>query len=340
MKYAKFLKTNDTIAVPAPSAGMRESSLVVYENAVKTFNKLGYKVLDSENKLKNDFHVSASKEIRAQEFMDMWKNPEVSTLISLAGGEFMVEILPYLNQTELTSVNPKLFQGFSDNTVLVYYLTTVLDIASIYHYNFNTFGMKRWHQTVKDSYSLLTGKKFSFNSLKRYESKRPEDQPGKELRGFKTNKKVKWLSLLNKNEPTEFEGRLIGGCLDILTVICGTGFDKTKDFIERYKQDGFIWYLETCDLTTPATIRALWQLKNAGWFEGVKGFIIGKPLINQEFRGITYEKAIIDALKEFNVPILHNADIGHVRPTIPVLNGSIGKVKYKNKKATITYYLK
>ena len=67
-------------------------------------------------------------------------------------------------------------------------------------------------------------------------------------------------------EPIEMEGRLIGGCMDILEMYPGTPFDKVKEFNEKYQEDGFIWFLEACDLNIMSIRRSLWQMKHAGWF--------------------------------------------------------------------------
>ena len=45
---------------------------------------------------------------------------------------------------------------------------------------------------------------------------------------------------------------------------------ETKDFIERYKEDGILWFLEACDLNVFSIRRAMWQMEQAGWFEHVK----------------------------------------------------------------------
>lgn len=58
-----------------------------------------------------------------------------------------------------------------------------------------------------------------------------------------------------------FEGRLIGGCLDCLVNILGTKYDGTVDFVEKYKEDGFVWFLEACDLNVFAIRRAIWQME-------------------------------------------------------------------------------
>lgn len=339
MIYPKFLKPNQTIGVPAPSNGAKKDSVVAYENAIKTLNKLGYNTIESENKYNTALLVSADAKTRAKEFSNMWQDSKINALISLSGGEFMVEILPYLNKDELQTATPKFFQGFSDNTVLVHYLTTVLDVATIYHYNIGSFGMNRWHSTVKDSFLLLHGKKLSFNSLTKYQSERVKIA-GKELAGFKLNKKVKWKNINSNNNQEKLSGRMLGGCLDILVCMCGTKFDNTAAFIEKYKDDGIIWHLETCDLHPAETLRALWQLKQAGWFKYAKGFVFGRPLITENYKDITFEHALLSQLKDLGVPIITGADIGHMLPTIPVLNGAIANLHYKNNKAKITYSLK
>ncbi len=71
------------------------------------------------------------------------------------------------------------------------------------------------------------------------------------------------------------KGRLIGGCLDCLANIVGTKYDKVKEFAEKYKEDGILWFMEACELTPLAVRRALWQLDRAGWFEHCSGFVSG-----------------------------------------------------------------
>ena len=40
----------------------------------------------------------------------------------------------------------------------------------------------------------------------------------------------------------EFSGRLLGGCLDTLITLAGTKYDKTREFAEKYKDDGIIFF--------------------------------------------------------------------------------------------------
>ncbi len=59
-----------------------------------------------------------------------------------------------------------------------------------------------------------------------------------------------------RTEPLRFSGRLLGGCLDCLVNLSGTRFDKTKEFAERYGQDGIIWFFEACIRNPPCNVAA------------------------------------------------------------------------------------
>jgi len=73
--------------------------------------------------------------------------------------------------------------------------------------------------------------------------------------------------------------------------------------------------------------RALWQLSHAGWFEGVKGFLIGRPYcFGEEFLGLDQYQAVTDVLGKYDVPIILDADIGHLPPMMPLVCGSLASV--------------
>jgi muramoyltetrapeptide carboxypeptidase LdcA involved in peptidoglycan recycling len=74
--------------------------------------------------------------------------------------------------------------------------------------------------------------------------------------------------------------------------------------------------------------RAVWQMKEAGWFSHVKGFLIGRPLcFGEEMFGLDHYRAVYDLLKEFDVPVLMDLDIGHLSPMMPLVCGAMAKVR-------------
>ena len=137
-----------------------------------------------------------------------------------------------------------------------------------------------------------------------------------------------FLPQQEKRKTVQMEGRLVGGCMDCLVTLLGTNYDKVTEFSERYKEDGILWFLESCDLNVMGIRRAIWQMKHAGWFSHVKGFLIGRPLMfGQEMMGLDAYHAVTDLLEEYQVPIIMDADIGHIPPMMPLVSGSYAKVQ-------------
>ena len=126
--------------------------------------------------------------------------------------------------------------------------------------------------------------------------------------------------------------------MDCLINLLGTKFDHVTEFNSRYQDDGILWFLESCDLNVMAIRRAIWEMKNAGWFEHVKGFLVGRPLcFGQEMMGLDQYHAVIDLLAEYQVPIIMDIDLGHLSPMMPIVSGSYGKAKVSGNEITLTY---
>ena len=109
-----------------------------------------------------------------------------------------------------------------------------------------------------------------------------------------------------------------------------------KHFQEKYKEDGFVWFLEACELNVFSIRRAMWQMEQAGWFQYVKGFLIGRPLcFGQDMMGLDAYKAVLKVAGEKNVPVIMDLDIGHLAPMMPIIVGSLGEVCVRGNDITI-----
>ena len=109
--------------------------------------------------------------------------------------------------------------------------------------------------------------------------------------------------------------------MDCLRGLIGTPYDNVKSFAEHYKDEGILWFLESCDLNVMDIRRTLWQMESAGWFENASGFIIGRPLNVDEMMGMDRYEAVTGILGQYGVPIVMDADLGHVPPMVPVISG-------------------
>lgn len=343
MRYPKFLGENGTIGFIAPSFGaFIEPYHTRFESAIAKLSAMGYRTVEGPNTRCGDgIGISSTPENCGREINDFFINDKSDIIISCGGGELMCEDLEYVDFEAIKKANPKWFIGYSDNTNLTFMLATKCDIASIYGPCASDFGMNPWHESIEDAFNLLKGEKLSMhnydkwekaNSSKEFEFTAPYDVTEKYCQTV-------WTPTGDKN--VSLAGRLIGGCLDVLANLSGTRFDCVDEFNERYKEDGIIWYLESCDLNVFSMRRALWQLKNTGWFKYVKAFLIGRPLKIDDFCGdFGPHDAYLGILKEFNVPVVMDLDIGHLSPMIPIICGGFAKCEVGEKEFSIEYILK
>lgn len=326
MRYPKFLPEGGVIGYVAPSFGCSiEPYLSAFSNAGKQWHKLGYGQVYGPNCYADEgVGISNTPEKCGREIMDFFLSKEADCLISCGGGELMCEILPYVDFEQLAEADPVWFMGYSDNTNLTYLLPTLTDTASVYGPNAPAFGMEPWHKSLLDAYYILTGKQTAVESYGMWEreSLKSPEQP---LVPYHLTEPLQIRAFIGGDEvhnEMRFQGRLLGGCMDCLVNLLGTRFDKTKEFIERYKDDGIIWFLEACDLNVFAIRRAMWQMEQAGWFRYVKGFLIGRSLNGTAMMGLDEYHAVLEAAGRRNVPVVMGVDLGHRPPMMPLVVGS------------------
>lgn len=336
MIYPEFLKEHDTIGVTAPSDGITdEVKLKRLDNAIKNFEDRSFIIKETPNVRCSVKGRSSSSKERAEELERLYKDDNVKTIITSGGGDFLLEMLSELDFNVIKD-NPKWLQGYSDPTGLLFTITTNLDIATVYSDNFKTFGMEPWHKSLENNLEILKGNIIEQTSFSKYE----EDKKLRTgLEPFNLTKKVYWKNL-NNEEVINIKGRIIGGCLDLITELFGTRFDNTKAFLEKYKDDGIIWYFDVCELSSESLIRTLWKLKDNGYFKYTKGIIFGRSFIYNSYYDISYEETIYESLKDLNIPIIINADIGHVSPRMTIINGAIATITSSKGKGKIKFTLK
>lgn len=343
MRYPDFLKDNGRIGYIAPSFGCADEwHGKCFDEALRFFANRGYVNVTGPNcREESGIGKSNTPEKCAEEINDFFMNDRSDVIISCGGGETMCEDLSFVDFDGIAGSRPKWFMGYSDNTNLTYTLPVLCDTAAIYGPCVSQFGKKPMHRSAEDAYMLLRGEKLSMESYPFWERTEREYPEGTEPDP---------CDPMNDTEPScmsaycgeaavdsaEFSGRLIGGCLDILSMICGTVFDGSAAFAERYRDDGIIWFLESCDLNPMSIRRVLWQLENAGWFSYVKGFLIGRALhFDEDIMGMNRINAVTGVLGKYDVPVIMDVDLGHLPPMMPLISGACADVKYENNKLRI-----
>ncbi len=353
MRYPKFLPENGTIGFVAPSFGCAiEPYHTAFQNAQKKWKEMGYKLDLGPNCYEDKgIGISNTPQECGKELTDYYCSVDNDALISCGGGEMMCETIGYVDFEKIKEAEPKWYMGYSDNTNFIFLLSTICDVAGIYGPCAGTFGMEPWHESLRDAMDVLAGTKQKVtgyqlwekedlkgegNPLVPYHVTEPTElviYPGKSesektvITAWKAGETEIYKGSENPEATIHMTGRLLGGCVDCLVTLLGTEFDHVEEFNEKYKEDGIIWFLECCDFNTMGIRRAMWQLKHAGWLKYTKGFLIGRPgCIGDEFMGLDHYHAVVDILKEFNVPIIMDTDIGHKPPMMPLVCGSMAEV--------------
>ncbi|MDO4940175.1 MAG: LD-carboxypeptidase [Erysipelotrichaceae bacterium] len=326
MIYPKFIKKNDTIGICAPSAGMGDR-LESLDESIKTIKKCGYKVKETKS-VRNCGARSTSGKNRAKEIDELITDKNVKVVSCATGGDYMLEILPYINFDHIKD-NPKWILGMSDPTNLLYTVTTKLDIATMYGHNGAGYTLDL-NRSKKQNLDYLKGDIKIQKSYKKYQNFIDTCNDIKIL-----DKDVKWIS----KKDVDVTGRLIGGCLEVIEKIIGTEYDYTKEFLEKYKDDGIIWYFDVFNMSSYSFYLTMLQFKYAGFFKYCKAILIGRvafPTI--EDPKFDYIKAADLALK--NIPHICEMDIGHTKPGMTLINGAICNVKYHDGKGSISFKLR
>jgi len=319
--YPPFLKSGQTVGICAPSAGIADDKISSFERSLGVLRAEGYRVTETSHVRVNNV-VSADAATRAAEWQSLVCDDSVNAVIAAAGGDFMMEILPYLD-AECFRAHPKWMQGYSDVTNLLFPVTTLLDIATVYGPNAGGFDAYP-SDYLRTNLDFLRGDIKPQNSYDFCAIERTFEPPFTE--------KVRYLV---PNGDFSVTGRLLGGCLDCLAeTVAGTRFDGTASFLRRYRDDGVIWYFDIFSLSSEQTARALWRLAEYGWFDTAKAFLFGRVVFPSSFVDMSYTEAVLRVLGQ-KANIVLDADLGHRPPVMTLVNGALASFTYDSGKASL-----
>ncbi len=343
MRYPGNLPEGGTIGFVAPSFGCNiEPYKSAFMNAQAKFKEMGYKLWLGPNVYAGSgIGISNTPELCGAELTDAYtmtgeEAPDI--LISCGGGELMCTAVPFIDFDRIKEAKPKWYMGYSDNTNFVFLSAILSDTAAIYGPCAPAFGMNEWHKSLNDALEIMTGKRNYVTGYDKWEKESLKDEEHPLVPYNVTEKRELKIYGSRMDSELSLRGRLIGGCLDCLVTLTGTRFDRTKEFLEKYKDDGFIWFFESCDLNPMSMRRAYWQIKEAGWLKYVRGILIGRPLhFGEEMFGADQYNSVTDSFKDLNVPIIMDLDIGHLAPMMPLVCGAMAEVSAKGNDITISY---
>lgn len=343
MRIPKSIKPGDTIGLVAPSFGaVMEPYAARLQAAIRKFEERGYHVRAAGSCYMADgLGISTDPERAARDLSDYYLDDSIDAVISVGGGELMNETVSFVDFEKLRRARPKWFMGYSDNTNFLMPMAMLADTAGIYGPCATGFG-KPWQDTEEDAFAILEGTKKEFSGYPFFE--RPDEGEARKedpLAPYLLEEPKILSSFVSVSgeahragaeETIAFSGTLMGGCLDILVNLSGTEFDGMRAFNRSH--ENVIWMLEACDLSPMAIRRSVWTLLHQGWFDHASGFLIGRPLASfrQEMMGVDAYNAVTGVIGHLGVPIIMDADFGHVSPMLPLVIGGETRVTVKGNK--------
>ena len=328
MIYPDSISKGEIIGITATSSGIIDNidKERLYK-AKKNILNLGYKTIETNNVFYNKKFVSSTPKVRAGEFMKLWKDDNIKVISQVRGGELLLDMLPYIDDKVIKNYKSKWIFGYSDSSLLNFYITTKYNIATINSSNILQFAMNDIHKSLLDIFKCFNDDIIIEESFKKYEKEKIE--PGINLN---LDSKVYYKSLYH--DEVVIKGRIIGGCLEAITEIIGTKFDYVEKFCNNFKE-GMLWYLDIYDSNPLDLYRKLFQMKYANWFTNINGIIIGRTKSIKKIGDLDYLDTLHKIFDDMNIPVIIDADIGHVRPQFSVINGCLGTFIYKNHKGML-----
>ncbi|RJL23742.1 S66 family peptidase [Pectobacterium polaris] len=343
IRFPPKLVPGDLIAITAPSSGVPQHLHPRLELAIKNLTDKGFRVREGKCLHAQHKNKSACKILRAKELMCYLTDPEVKAVMPPWGGDLAIELLELLDFNLLAKAEPKWFVGFSDLSTFHFPLTTLSGWATVHGPNLMDLGAKELDPTTQALWSILESDRGTV--IKQHASKAfqiDENQWGTATdAGFNLTQSTKWKHLDGVTSSVRFQGRLIGGCLDIISRLAGTPFGNLPLFQAQYSGEGIILYFENVEMNPCELTRALFGLRLQGWFSDLKGVLIGRsaaPDVSDPTQQ-NYLDALRSSLGDLAIPVIYDVDIGHIPPQISLVNGANATVLFTGNGGSVTQLL-
>ncbi|MFD1677952.1 S66 family peptidase [Alicyclobacillus fodiniaquatilis] len=336
IKYPR-LADGATIGVTAPSSGVPKEWHHRLELACDQMKRRGFEVICGETVWKQRKAKSSSAKERADEFNQMMQSNEIDLIIPPWGGELLIEMLEYV---DFNQINEKWILGYSDISLLLLAITLKTGIATAHGTNLIDLGKAEldattamWQPVLSTEASETVLQRSSSQFQKEWQDTNDSSSV------YHLTEETHWQTI--SNHDVQVQGRLLGGCIDVIRHLIGTPFGDVKGFREQMlNEEPVLWYLENCELSTADLRRSLVQMRLAGWFDHCSGILFGRSAANHPVDDYTIEDVYTELAAELQMPIIYDIDCGHVPPQITFINGAYAKVEVKEGKGTMWQHFK
>lgn len=315
------------VGIVSLSSGILGEDFIEHEIAIalQRLHNFGVEVEFLPNSRNGMAYLQEHPKARADDFLQAMAEDSIDMILCAIGGDDTYRLAPYLfDHDELANVvNQKIFLGFSDTTAN-HFMLHKLGIKTFY-------GQALLPDIAELSDEMLPYTEKYFEELintGRIAEITPSDVWYKNREDFSENGMgVSMPSFSNQGfellqGPSKFEGEILGGCLESIYQFFDNSrhldsveiADKYQLFPSLEEWEGKILLLETSEKkSAPNLFRKMIQvLTDYGIFNVISGVLIGKP--QDEIYYDEYKEIIIEEVKNDDLSILYNLNVGHATP--------------------------
>ena len=245
----------------------------LFSRGIDVLKKMGFDVFHRPDIFAEERYLAGTDERRTNELEELFANPEISAILFARGGYGTQRILPKLDLKKIKK-NPKPVIGCSD-------LTPLLQVCSLQ-------GSPVFYGPVV----TLLGKNPTELTLQTLKNTLLEGRPAADAS----------LASCHILKPGKARGRLIGGCLSLITSSLKTPYSL--------EPKGDILFFEDVGEKTYVLDRKLTQLQNSGFLKKCSGILVGS-LTPREKEAHSVEEMLKNCLADFDGPVVTNFPAGH-----------------------------
>ena len=305
------LKSGDEVRVVALARSASDIDERVLERAKVALESLGLKVTFSKNAFSRNQRGCPTDDEKVEDLQEAFMDENVRCILAAIGGFNSNQMLCKINW-QIIKVNPKIFGGFSDITVLNHAILAKTGLVTYAMPNFYCFGLP-----PEANYSLEYFRRCLF-------ADQPAElvvQQSETFYDFPWNyDEVSPRQALENSGPRvvqsgSAEGVMIGGNLCSLNLLNGT------EYFPRIEGDIILCIEDDSYDSIPETVeRNIQSLMQQPFFRQVKAILVGRFQGESRATNDMISDIILSKSIDSKIPMIVNLDFGHTDPkfTYPV----------------------
>jgi muramoyltetrapeptide carboxypeptidase len=263
------------VAVVSPASTPQQDRV---ERGLQALRALGYAPQAADHILtRGPLYFAGTPEMRVRDLHHAFADDEVRAIFSTRGGYGSNYLLDALD-LDLIAESAKPFIGYSDLTALQLWLLDQIQLPAFHGPMLSADFAREDGVHLASMQAALTGQIYSVGAEE----------------GLRTL------------HPGRARGILYGGCLSVVVALLGTPYEP--------QTEGKLLFLEDVNVKPYQVDRMLWQLRQAGKLDGVRGIVFGEMLdcVSPGAAPELLDEVTLRVMDDFQGPIAIGLRSGHV----------------------------